>query len=113
MPWSFVTHDLLWNLIPTSKEVNSSKSDNLPSNIYFDLFVGIQHMGLIVSHANMTEKAWYRYIEPFIAELRVSDKSDLLELEKLHKAYTSVILPQLNIAMSHGFIANWLYKIER
>lgn len=113
LPWSFVTHDLLWNLIPTSKEVNSSKSDNLPSNIYFDLFVGIQHKGLIVSHANMTERTWYRYIEPFIAELRVSNKSDLLEFEKLHKAYASVILPQLNIAISHGFIANWLYKIER
>ena len=82
-------------------------------NIYFDLFVGIQHKGLIVSHANMTERTWYRYIEPFIAELRVSNKSDLLEFEKLHKAYASVILPQLNIAISHGFIANWLYKIER
>ena len=43
LPWSFVTHDLLWNLIPTSKEVNSSKSDNLPSNDYFYSFVNIQH----------------------------------------------------------------------
>lgn len=110
LPWSFVTHDLLWNLIPTSKEVNSSKSDNLPSSDYFYSFVNIQHKGLTVSHTNMTEKAWDRYIETYIAELRITDKMDLLELEKLQNAYESIILPQINIAISHGFTANWIYQ---
>lgn len=30
MPWSFVAHDQLWNLIPADISVNSSKSDRLP-----------------------------------------------------------------------------------
>lgn len=30
VPWSYVASDELWNLIPTSKGVNSSKSNNLP-----------------------------------------------------------------------------------
>jgi HNH endonuclease len=81
LPWSFVTHDLLWNLIPTSKEVNSSKSDNLPASIYFDPFVTMQHIGLIISHEKMATKTWNTYIEPYIAELRIADKSDLLELD--------------------------------
>ena len=110
LPWSFVTHDLLWNLIPTSKEVNSSKSDNLPANDYFYSFVEIQHKGLTVSYTNMTEKAWDRYIETYIAELRITDKMDLLELEKLQNAYESIVLPQINIAISHGFTANWIYQ---
>ena len=110
LPWSFVTHDLLWNLIPTSREVNSSKSDNLPSNDYFYSFVIIQHQGLTVSHTNMTKKAWDRYIETYIAELRITDKMDLLELEKLQNAYESIVLPQINIAISHGFTANWIYQ---
>ena len=31
IPWSFVLHDEMWNLTPTFKNINSSKSDNLPS----------------------------------------------------------------------------------
>jgi len=30
VPWSFVAHDLLWNLIPADPSINSSKSNNLP-----------------------------------------------------------------------------------
>lgn len=30
IPWSFVSHNLLWNLIPADGSVNSSKSDRLP-----------------------------------------------------------------------------------
>lgn len=30
IPWSYVAHDELWNLHPTTKSINSSKSNNLP-----------------------------------------------------------------------------------
>ena len=48
IPWKFVMHDLIWNLIPTVKTVNSSKNDRLPpwdnffnkfSDVQFDAFV--------------------------------------------------------------------------
>ena len=36
IPWSYVASDELWNLIPTVKSVNSSKSNNLPDwKVYF------------------------------------------------------------------------------
>ena len=36
VPWSYVASDELWNLIPTVKSVNSSKSNNLPDwKVYF------------------------------------------------------------------------------
>ncbi|NQT61149.1 MAG: hypothetical protein HQ557_19450, partial [Bacteroidetes bacterium] len=35
LPWSFVAHDQLWNLIPVSKSINSSKSNNLPSLVKY------------------------------------------------------------------------------
>ncbi|MCR4782154.1 MAG: HNH endonuclease, partial [Lachnospiraceae bacterium] len=36
VPWSYVAHDEMWNLNPTFKEINSSKSNNLPDwDIYF------------------------------------------------------------------------------
>jgi len=36
VPWSYVASDELWNLIPTAKSINSSKSNNLPDwDTYF------------------------------------------------------------------------------
>ena len=36
VPWSYVASDELWNLIPTEKNINSSKSNNLPDwDTYF------------------------------------------------------------------------------
>jgi hypothetical protein len=37
VPWSYVAHDELWNLLPTTRSVNSSKSNSLPLwDCYFD-----------------------------------------------------------------------------
>lgn len=30
IPWSFVSHNQIWNLLPIDKSINSSKSNNLP-----------------------------------------------------------------------------------
>ena len=36
VPWSYVAHDELWNLHPTTKSINSSKSNRLPDwDLYF------------------------------------------------------------------------------
>lgn len=31
LPWSFTAHDLLWNLVPTTKSINSIKGNKLPN----------------------------------------------------------------------------------
>lgn len=37
VPWSYVAHDEMWNLNPTTKSINSSKSNNLPEwDMYFE-----------------------------------------------------------------------------
>ena len=41
VPWSYVAHDELWNLHPTTKAINSSKSNNLPDWIRY--FPGLLH----------------------------------------------------------------------
>jgi len=51
IPWSFVVHDQLWNLLPANPSVNSSKSDNIPP---LDRFLGpmsrLQHEALRVNY---------------------------------------------------------------
>lgn len=47
VPWSFVSHNLLWNLIPADSSINSSKSNNLPSlEKYLEPFSNIQQKAL-------------------------------------------------------------------
>lgn len=110
LPWSFVAHDQLWNLIPSSPEVNSSKSNNLPSEVYFSEFVKLQHLGLTVSHQNMKRKAWLGYVEPFISDLKIQVDNLLIEQE-LEKAYRSNVNSLLSLAARQGFSSEWKYRI--
>ncbi|NJR52152.1 MAG: hypothetical protein HC780_23860 [Leptolyngbyaceae cyanobacterium CSU_1_3] len=70
----------------------------------------MQHQGLTISHQKMNAAMWTKRIEPYILELKVSDKSDLLDIEKLRKAYEATIASQITLAASQGFSANWIYK---
>lgn len=109
LPWSFVAHDQLWNLIPTSPEVNSSKSNNLPANAYFDRFVALQHHGLTITNQYAEARKWEKYIESFITDLRLNDKHDLLDHNKLRRAYEASLKPLLELAKTLGFSSNWRY----
>lgn len=109
LPWSFVAHDQLWNLIPTSPSVNSAKSNNIPSRQYFDNFVELQHLGLNISYQHFSKNQWLKYTEPYVAELRVSQTDDLLKLEILRKAYEATIIPLISLATIQGFTPNWNY----
>ena len=44
VPWSYVAHDELWNLVPTTKAVNSSKNNDLPNwDIYFPKLCQVEY----------------------------------------------------------------------
>lgn len=110
LPWSFVAHDQLWNLIPTLPEVNSSKCDHLPANIYFDDFVSLQHQGLVITNKQVEEQKWDKYIESFITDLKIGNKLDLLDPHKLRRAYKATLLPMLKLAETLGFSSNWHFR---
>ncbi len=45
VPWSYVAHDEFWNLHPTTRSINSSKSNHLPDwNTYFPLLVRQEYL---------------------------------------------------------------------
>ena len=44
VPWQYVAHDELWNLHPTSKNINSQKGNNLPEwKTYFELLCRLEY----------------------------------------------------------------------
>ncbi|QZZ19850.1 hypothetical protein J5X98_21450 [Leptothermofonsia sichuanensis E412] len=110
LPWSFVAHDQLWNLIPVPKSVNSSKSDNIPDNIYFERFIKTQHTGLIIFHNYSSQKKWTNYIESYLVDLGFSNKEELLNFESLRKQYEIKFKPLIALAVSQGFEPNWRYS---
>jgi transcriptional regulator with XRE-family HTH domain len=112
IPWSFVAHDQIWNLVPVIPEVNSSKSNNLPDAQYFKKFVVIQHLGLTISHSNLGEKAWNNLVEPFISDLKIRPK-DLLDLQQLENAYKTIVQPLMILAERQGFSPNWIYNLTQ
>lgn len=47
IPYNFVSHDLIWNLIPADKSFNSTKSDKLPSmERHFKQFFQLQKLAV-------------------------------------------------------------------
>ncbi|MBE9241567.1 HNH endonuclease domain-containing protein [Synechocystis salina] len=109
LPWSFVAHDQLWNLIPVIPEVNSSKSNNLPADQYFYNFVKLQHLALVTNHEYLPRQSWNKAIDPYVADLNLSE-NDLLDSEKLLNAYESTIKPLITLAAKQGFAENWVYS---
>jgi transcriptional regulator with XRE-family HTH domain len=109
LPWSFVAHDQLWNLIPVPPEVNSSKSNKLPDHKYLQRFIQAQYQGLTLSRENLGEKEWKKYAEPFVADLKLSNE-EILNPDRLKTAYESTIQPLILLAGQQGFTANWSYS---
>ena len=110
LPWSFVAHDQLWNLVPTFPEINSSKLDHLPAETYCRRLARLQHQGLVLTSQRMPQSRWERVVEPFLADLKLADRGELLDERKLTAAYESCVKPQLAIAKSLGFTPNWRYQ---
>jgi hypothetical protein len=110
LPWSFVAHNQLWNLIPVPRSINSSKSDKIPSDAYLEEFIKMQHLGLVMYHGCSSTKKWNNYIEPYIVDLGFSSGNDLLDFDKLRKQYKLKIEPLIALAVSQGFEHEWIYR---
>jgi hypothetical protein len=73
IPWSFVLHDEMWNLVPTFKNINSRKSDNLLLfDKYIDGFCSIQYKAF----SYMCDKKAEAVLEQYIDVLRVDNPYD-------------------------------------
>jgi len=112
IPWSFVAHNQLWNLIPTLKSVNSSKLNNLPSlDSYFDAYAALQYEGLSLNRQLSGNQLWRKTVEPYQLDLKI-DYSEILNKNILKKRLRSTIDPLVSIASNMGFSTDWVYRIS-
>ena len=110
IPWSFVLHDQMWNLVPTFKNINSQKSDNLFN--YEDYIEGLAKLQydafcFVVDENKKDEIEEYRGI------LRVPDAVAFKaegSYEEFFKRYKEGTCPIYNIAANQGFkVVNGIY----
>jgi CRISPR/Cas system Type II protein with McrA/HNH and RuvC-like nuclease domain len=112
IPWSFVCHDQLWNLVPVLPSENSSKLNSLPHQKYLELFVANQYKGLAASSKAMNEREWMKFTEPFVADLRMKNV-ELLDKEKLEKSYSNIMGSLLALARQSGFEEGWISQRDK
>ncbi|MDU7240403.1 HNH endonuclease domain-containing protein [Clostridium sp.] len=103
IPWSFVMHDEMWNLVPTFKNINSSKSDKLLRyENYIDDFCDIQYEAFSFMCDNNRKKD----LEPYVDILRLENPLDFYKYKRKEgfseKLKTS-IAPIYQIAVNQGF----------
>jgi hypothetical protein len=94
IPHAFVSHDLIWNLLPIEKKFNSSKSDRLPSfDKYFDKFYDLQKKAFDI---NKNHNFKSKYMDEF---LTIFPTIEHFNKEK----FSNTIQPLLSIANNNGF----------
>jgi hypothetical protein len=94
LPYAFVSHDLMWNLIPADRSFNSSKSDKLPPlDTYFEPYFKLQTSALeIIKH----KAPKHKFLEDY---LTIVPDVLLFESQRVYEQ----IQPMATIARNNGF----------
>ena len=98
IPYSFVSHDLIWNLIPADKSFNSAKRDKLPSmERYFIPFFNLQKKAVKVIREKQPRN---KFLEDYLSIFPIFDDPDIdFTPAKLKER----IQPLIIIAANNGF----------
>lgn len=94
IPHNFVSHDLIWNLIPADKSFNSSKNDKLPPMRYFDAFFDLQEKAVKIMMSNHPKN---KFLEDYLTIF--PDYEASFSKEK----FRETIQPLITIASNNGF----------
>ncbi len=95
VPHAFVSHDLIWNLLPIESKFNSSKSDKLPLfEKHFNKFYELQKIAFDI---NKKYNSKSKYMDEF---LTIFPNIESFEKEK----FSNTIQPLITIASNNGFL---------
>lgn len=110
IPWSFVVHNEVWNLIPVSTTANSAKSDRLPEPRYADTFIAAHHNALTSAQHRLSEKQYLNYRSKYQHRLQIQT-DQMGDAQAFHAAYAELLNSHLLLAELNGFEPNWSYRL--
>lgn len=103
IPWSFVTHDLLWNLTPIEGSINSSKSDRLPNlNVFLKPLVE-QHKQAV--NCFIETKGNTKLLEDYGSLGLTAEDIARKPVDDLVEKFAETFVPLEQIARNMGFEA--------
>lgn len=107
LPWSFVAHDRLWNLVPTLHEINSSKGDRLPDLNYMKPLAELQAL----AYRHSAELGELKLLEDYHDVWPDLTPAEITELpgSEFEQGLRRVLTPLYQIASNSGFPAGWRY----
>ncbi len=113
VPWQYVAHDELWNLHPTTKSINSCKSNGLPVwDKYFVPLCKLEYISYSLAKENPGISEEFSKIEKYHLnndEIRRDLYSDGLSEVIFAERLQNVIYPVYKAAMNNGF-KQWTYE---
>ena len=116
VPWSYVAHDELWNLHPTTRSINSSKGNNLPDwDIYFPRLAKQEYMAYeTVWKYEAVHKEFEKCAKEHVnnSDVEYSLYRKGLGFRDFQSELEKIISPIYQSAQNCGF-GNWVYKDER
>lgn len=103
IPWSFVLHDEIWNLVPTFKNINSRKNDKLLRyENYIDDYCNTQ----FEAFSFICDKKRNKDLESYVDLLRLENPLDFYKYrgrEGFNEKLRTSIAPIYQIAVNQGF----------
>lgn len=107
LPRSFVAHDLLWNLVPTSIEQNRQKHESLPDRSLLSRVARFHHNAIAAAPVGLPA------IEDYLAVFAMSEiQIRALNADGFELAYTKLLTPLIEIASAQGFRTGWMPAIS-
>jgi len=118
LPWSFVTHDLIWNLTPAPRSVNQKKSDAVPNlGLYLQPFVEQHYRALDVLKDALGSSHGVRFkalqaITLEYATLFKTSETELFQLseDRYRQILTTEIHAQADLARRLSFETDWVWQ---
>lgn len=107
IPWSFVAHDQIWNLLPADSSINSSKSNKLPDLDTYLSRLAEEHQKAVTIIYNLNQND--KLLEDYCAI--IERPYDLIGMGKdnLIKVFSKTFSPLYQIASNMSF-ETWNYK---
>ncbi|WP_333652624.1 HNH endonuclease domain-containing protein [Lacrimispora sp.] len=107
IPWSYVAHDEFWNLHPTTKSINSSKSNNLPDwKTYFPALFEKEYFSYqMMWKYDIIHKEFIKCSREHVNnnEMLVKLYRDDISKREFKENLRNILLPVYNAAKNVGF----------
>lgn len=110
VPWAFVAHDQLWNLVPSPPSTNRSKGSKLPRKNLIEPLALMQSGALVAARSSYSTKKWQNLTEDFVTAMELPTEllwAPVIDSTQLRNAavnaYKRKLPPLLALAEAQGF----------